>query len=56
MSQQFLITEGNVFQHEGKNYVLKSRGLVSASVEGVDGEIQLSKEQCPSLFQEILVG
>ena len=56
MAQQFLITEGSVFQHEGNSYVLKNRSLLTAEVEGTDGIKILTKEDCPSLFQEILVG
>ena len=57
MAHQFLITEGNVFNHEGENLILKSRGLMTAEAENGKGDkITLTKESCPSLFQEILVG
>jgi hypothetical protein len=57
MAHTFLITEGNIFTHEGNRFVLKSRGLTQASVEGDNGElVTLTKEDCPELFKEILVG
>jgi len=57
MAHTFLITEGNVFNHEGNNLILKNRGLGTAEAENDKGElVLLTKESCPTLFQEVLVG
>ena len=56
MAHTYLITEGSVFVFNEKNYVLKERGLKSAKVEGPNGEETLTKEDCPELFQQLMVG
>ena len=57
MAHKFLITEGNVFVHDNSKYVLKGRGINTAEVENEKGNrVTLTRDQCPSLFQEILVG
>ena len=54
---QYLITEGSVFNHQGENLRLKSRGLVTAVAENEKGDdVTLTKEDCVELFKELLVG